>query len=202
MTWSAGRAIHRCLDVAWGSRDFYPGDDRHRGRFSPLVPLGSTDPLPVLYGAGDEVGALSETVLHEVPVREVKQVSCRYLRHRILAVLGCRRDLGLVDLTSHGLGRIGLSRSELIEPGGRVYAATAAWDRALHAHPAGVDGLTWVSRQHDTSRAFVLFGDRVAVDDLEVLPDEVPMAVGMGAGLELTLEIAERAGITITGLGE
>jgi hypothetical protein len=68
------------------------------------------------------------------------------------------RPLRLVDLTSVGLGRLGLTRVELIESGPRHYRRTAAWTRTLHAHPEHVDGLLWVC------------------------------------------EIAERAGITITGL--
>ena len=198
--WPAGEPIHRCFDVAWGSRDFYRGDDQHRGRFSPLVPVAADGALPVLYGASDEIGALSETVLHDVPVRGAKQVSYPYLRHRLLVPLASRRDLALVDLTSHGLSRLGLAHSELVESGSRSYPATTEWARALHAHPAGVDGLVWVSRQSNTSRALVLFGDRVSVDDLVVVPDRVPMTVGAGAGLELVLDIADRAGITITGL--
>ena len=198
--WPAGEPIHRCFDVAWGSRDLYPADDQRRGRFSPLVPLEADGALPVLYGAGDEIGALSETVFHDVPVRGTKQVSYRYLRHRLLVPLASQRDLALVDLTSHGLSRLGLAHSELIESGSRFYPATAEWARALHAHPAEVDGLVWISRQSNTSRALVLFGDRVSVDDLVVVPDRVPMTVGAGSGLALTLEVADRAGITITGL--
>lgn len=201
--WPAGEPIHRCFDVAWGSRDFYPSDDQHRGRFSPLIPVVAAGrALPVLYGASDEIGALSETVFHDVPVRGVKQVSYRYLRHRLLVPLASRRDLALVDLTSHGLSRLGLAHSELIESGSRFYPATTEWARALHAHPAQVDGLVWVSRQSNTSRALVLFGDRVSVDDLVVVPDRVPMTVGAGSGLALTLAIADRAGITVTGLVE
>ena len=201
-TWPAGEPIYRCFDVAWGSRDFYPGDDQHRGRFSPLVPLGSDGALPVLYGASDEIGALSETVFHDVPVRGTKQVSYHYVRHRLLVPLASRRDLTLVDLTSHGLSRIGLAHSELIESGSRSYPATTEWARALHAHPVRVDGLVWVSRQNNTSRALVLFGDRVDVSDLVVMPEQVPLALGAGAGLALTQQIADRAGITITGLVE
>lgn len=199
--WPAGEPIHRCFDVAWGSRDFHPGDDQHRARFSPLIPVAAAGrALPVLYGASDEIGALSETVFHDVPVRGVKQVSYRYLRHRLLVPLASRRDLALVDLTSHGLSRLGLAHSELIESGSRSYPATTEWARALHAHPAGVDGLVWVSRQSNTSRALVLFGDRVSVDDLVVVPEQVPMTMGAGSGLALTLAIADRAGITVTGL--
>ena len=198
-TWPAGKQIHRCFDIAWGSRQFYPGDAQRRGRFSPFVPLGgASDPLPVLYGASEEDGALSETVFHDVPVRGAKQISYRYLQHRMLVALTSRRDLVLVDLTTHGLGRLGLAHSELIEPGKPFYPATAEWARALHAHPATVDGLTWVSHQDNTSRALVLFGDRVLVDDLVVVPGRVPMTIGAGAGFELALDIADRAGITIT----
>lgn len=176
-----------------------PGDAQHRGRFNPFVPLGAaSDPLPVLYGASEEDGALSETVFHDVPVRGAKQISYRYLQHRVLVALTSRRDLMLVDLTTHGLGQLGLVHSELIEPRKPFCPATAQWARALHAHLATVDGLTRVSHQDNTSWAIVLFGGRVGVDDLVVVLGRVPMTVGAGAGFALALDIADRAGITIT----
>ena len=58
----------------------------------------------------------------------------------------------------------------------------------------------WVSRQHDTSRALVLFGDRVALAELEVARGAVPLTLGAGAGLDAVCEAANRAGIAITGL--
>lgn len=197
--WAAGRTFHRCFDIGWGSRSFHTGDDAHRGRFSPFIPEGSTHPLAVLYGAGDVDGAVYETVFHDVPVRGVKRVPRAKLLHRVVLALAPRRDLSLVNLTSEGLRRLGLTRQQLIDSDARSYLGTAAWARALHSHPHHFDGLLWVSRQRDTSLALVLFGDRVEIDDLEVAP-EVPLTLGAGAGLEIVCAAAGRAGITVTGL--
>lgn len=200
-TWASGTPIHRCFDVRWGSRDSYAGDAAHPGRFSPFAPAGAATDLPVLYGASDALGALSETVFHDVPVRGTKVVPHAKLRHRLVVALAPARDLVLIDLTSAGLSRLGISRSELIESDARSYPETARWARALHDHPVGADGLVWVSRQHDTSRAVVLFGDRVASDDLDVEPSAIPLTLGAGAGLDLVCEAADRAGITVSGIG-
>jgi len=154
----------------------------------------------VLYGASDVDGALSETVFHDVPVRGTKRVLYRKLLHRLIVALVPDRDLTLVDLTSDGLRRLGVTREELIASDSRSYPDTASWARALHAHPKHVDGLLWVPRQRDTSLAIVLFGDRVPVTNLAVAPDEVPLTLGFGRGLEIVCEVANRAGITISGL--
>ena len=198
-TWSAGKTFHRCYDIGWGSRQFYAGDDAHRGRFHPFTPDGHTEPLPVLYGASDVDGAVFESVFHDVPIRGVKRVPHAKLLHRLVVALAPTRDLTLVDLTSEGLRRLELTRGELIDSDARSYPDTAAWARALHAHPHRVDGLLWVSRQRDTSRALVLFGDRVPIEDLEVASD-VPLTLGAGRGLDVVAAAASRAGITITGL--
>jgi hypothetical protein len=198
--WPAGQRLHRCYDVNWGARQFYAGDPAHRGRFHPFTPAGSTSPVEMLYGADDLDGALSETVFHDVPVRGAKRVPHAKLVHRLVVELTALRDLLLADLTSAGLSRLGLSRPSLIESDARSYPDTAAWARALHAHPARVDGLLWVSRQHDTSRALVLFGDRVDLSVLEAAPDAVPLTLGAGAGLDAVCAAATRAGITVTGL--
>jgi RES domain len=93
-----------------------------------------------------------------------------------------RRDLLLVELTSDGLRRLGLTRGELLEFDARSYPQTAAWARALHEHCARVDGLLWVTRQRATSRALLLFGDRVKVSELASAPGEVRLTLGAGEG--------------------
>lgn len=201
VTWPAVREFYRCYDVNLGSREFHAGDAAHRGRFHPFTPAGAQSDLPVLYGASDDLGALSETVFHDVPVRGTKHVPRSKLRHRLIVPLAPGRDLTLIDLTSPGLSRLRLSRLELIESDARSYPRTAAWARALHDHPVRADGLTWVSRQHDTSASLVLFGDRVEVSDLSVPADAIPLVLGTGAGLDRVCAAADSAGITITGLG-
>jgi hypothetical protein len=193
-------AFHRCYEVNYGAPQFSGGDPAHRGRFHPFTSVATAAAVEVLYGADDVDGALSETVFHDVPVRGDKRVPYAKLVHRLVVELVATRDLVLVDLTSPGLSRLRLSRGELIESDARSYPQTAAWARALHGHPEHVDGLTWVSRQHDTSRALVLFGDRVQLSQLEAAPGAVPLALGAGAGLDAVCEAANRADITVTGL--
>lgn len=195
-TWAAGREIHRCYDGRHGPTGFHDGGRR---RFHPVVPAGSTAPLPVLYGADDFDGAVFETVFRNVPVRGTRRVPYSNLVHRLVAVVVASRDLTLVDLTSVGPGRLGLTPAELTESGAPCYPQTAAWARALHDHAADIDGLLWVSRQLDTSRALVLFGDRVESSELELAQHPL-LTLGGGPGLTAVSAAANRAGITITGL--
>lgn len=200
--WPKGDDMHRCYNIHYGAREYFGGDSGKRGRFHPIYPTSGSTSLPVLYGADDEFGALSETVFHDVPVRGVKQVQYAKLMHRALIRLTPTRDLRLIDLTSDGLTRLGVSRLELIESDPRSYPDTAAWAEALHRHGGTpeFDGLYWVSRQRDTSRAVVLFSDRVETESLVVPDDAYVMPLAVGAGLELVCDLADRADITIVGL--
>jgi len=113
----------------------------------------------------------------------------------MISVLAPRHDLKLVQLHGFGLRRLKLSRTDLIESDSSQYERTAAWARALHGWNEEVHGLIWVSRQHDTSLALVLFGDRVSRGDLEVIKAPLPLAKGVG--LKKVIRAAELAGITI-----
>src|SRR4051812_32273984 len=182
MSWPTGEVIyrgcdvHRCCDVHRGSdvhrgcRNFSAGNATHPGRFQPCTADRRRTPPPVLYGAGDVDTALSETVFHDLPIRGSKHLAHAQLVHRLVVALIARRDLLLVDLTSDGLRRLGLTRGELIESDSRSYPRTAAWARALHDHRQRVDGLLWASGQRDTGRALLLFGDRVKVSELALAP--------------------------------
>jgi hypothetical protein len=103
--------------------------------------------------------------------------------------------LKLVQLHGFGLRRLELSRTDLLESDLSHYERTASWARALHDWNEEVQGLVWVSRQHDTSLALVLFGDRVPRRDLEVVKAPLPLAKGVG--LKKVRLAAELAGITI-----
>src|SRR3954452_4043911 len=140
------------IDVHRGCRNFSAGNAAHPGRFQPCTADRRRTPLPVLYGAGDVDTALSEMVFHDLPIRGSKHLAHAQLVHRLGVALVARRDLLLVDLTSDGPRRLGLTRGELIESDSRSYPQTAAWARALHDHWQRVDGLLWASGQRDTSR--------------------------------------------------
>src|SRR3954447_24737411 len=188
MSWPTGEVIYRGCDVHRGCRNFSAGNATHPGRFQPCTAGRRRTPPPVLYGAGDVDTApidtapidaalidkaLSETVFHDLPIRGRKHLAHAQLVRRLGVALVARRDLLLVDLISDGPRRLGLTRGELIESDSRNYPQTAAWARALHDHWQRVDGLLWASGQRDTSRALLLFGDRIKASEL---------ALGPGAG--------------------
>jgi hypothetical protein len=113
----------------------------------------------------------------------------------VVSTLACDRDLTLVQLYGFGLSRLEVSRAELIESGSYEYWRTTAWARAIHASDERVDGLVWVSRQYDASRALVLFGDRVARAALKVVA--APHSLYFSPGYAEIQRVAGLAGITI-----
>jgi hypothetical protein len=154
----------------------------------------------VLYGADSLPGALSETVFHDVPRQGRRRtVAWVKLQHRIAIRLCSTRELRLADLTGAGLSRIGVERSQLLDTGSQYYPETARWAKAMHDHTERFDGMIWVSRQLDTSRAIVLFGDRVDGEEL-VVSDGVPLTLGAGSGFDEVAALAADMGIVITGL--
>lgn len=152
--------------------------------------------MPTIYGASDFEGALSETLFHSLPVRrDLRSVRRSVLRPLLASVIAARRSLKLAQLHGFGLGRLGLRRVDLIETEAEEYPSTARWAAALHACAERFDGLVWISRQHDTSRAVVLFGDRIERRDLELV--EAPMPLYLGPGYLRVQEAADAAGIAV-----
>ena len=190
--WGASRRIVRCHNVRHGPSEF--NRTASPGRFRP-VRRGARI-VGTLHGSEDLAGAVSETVFHDLPI----DTGPRFLRIEALApmaasILSARRVLRLASLHGHGLRRLGATRAQLIDSEADRYPELAAWGQALHDCPAEPDGLVWRSRHHDDAYALLLFGDRVGRRDLEVV--EPPLPLGPGRGLELLMELAERAGITL-----
>ncbi|MCP3963188.1 MAG: RES family NAD+ phosphorylase [bacterium] len=190
--WKQGERLVRCHDSRFGATEFNPG--LGDGRFHPLEIDGAV--APTLYGSDSSEGAISETVFHGVPVRGPSPT----VRHSTLlsmmaSTLSPLRDLELAQLHGHGLRRLGLSRSELIDCPAEHYRETRRWAAAIHACEARVDGMIWVSRQHDTSLALILFGDRVERDRLAVV--EPPLPLAWGPGLNRVQQAAEASAIQV-----
>lgn len=191
--WAAGRPLVRVHRHEFAPTAFNPGGGR--GRFHPFA-AGGGSVVPTLYAAGSVDGALSETAFRAVPVhRPARRLRASRLEPLRLSVLVPNRDLRLAALYGHGLGRLGLLRRDLIDTEAAHYEQTVAWAAALHAAPGALDGLEWVSRRHDASRAVVLFGDRVDRGHLALR--EGPIPLDRGPGWNLVLEAAEAAGIVI-----
>jgi hypothetical protein len=191
-SWPAGKAIARCHSPRYHEREFNP--TTHLARFRPFVHDGEV--VPTAYGADDLVGAVSETVFHEVPIRGPNR---RIMRSQLERWVWCEvaptRDLTLVKLHGTGLKRLQVTHGELIECDASHYAETVPWAVALHDADPRIDGLCWRSRQHNDSLALILFGTRVAESDLSVERAAEVLAVKPGG--DVVYQFAEDAGITI-----
>lgn len=63
--------------------------------------------------------------------------------------------------------KLGVPRKQLIDTDKDQYPVTRKWAEAIHQQCPEAQGLSWVSRQDDSDRAFVLFGDRIADSTLQ-----------------------------------
>ena len=98
--------------------------------------------------------AIAETVLHDLmPVRGRFKVAATELASRqVVRFKG--ETLKLVDLTGASLkALVGSSHISTITP----YDIPQKWAAALHAHPANVDGILFMSRQLNDQKAVVVF---------------------------------------------
>ena len=165
--WPAGRAIHVIHDAAFEPECFNPGIDaasvlRNPTRFAPIRDCAGRV-VPYLYGGSTRDCAIFETVFHNVPIDAPdKFVDLDDFANRAHGLIVARRDLQLVTLTTDGLHRLKVPKSELIASAPINYIDTAAWAQAIHQQCPGVAGLLWMSRQRDQDQAVVLFGDRAA----------------------------------------
>jgi hypothetical protein len=157
-----GTALCRVHQADYAGNEFHPGPG-HRTRFGffgdPLVPL-------IYAGATEEVGVF-ESVFHDtVPGAVVRRVQWET---RLVSELKTLRPLRLAKFHSTGLRCFGLYPRDLTDTRPTTYPQTVLWSQA--AHSAGLDGCVWMSRQFNTDRAYVLFGDRVGATDLQVVGD-------------------------------
>lgn len=167
-------------------------------RFGPLLDAAGAA-VPIWYGADSPEGAIHESVFHDVPfdARDPIILAATFA-DRALSPVRTRVAVRVVDLTTPGLRRIRVRRSDLIESDPAAYTDTVRWAVALRDADPAIGGMRWVARLDDRSLAFVLFGDRVPADLLVEDPaDGGPLPLGAGAGLDLVESLAERSGITV-----
>jgi hypothetical protein len=132
-------------------------------RFSPF-PGNDGTVVASLYAGSSVKAALMETVFHEVPAPSAKAI---LLERNIIERKWVRTDiastqpLSLVDLTSVGLRRIGLSRQDVIDTNSDRYPITQGFARELYQHFPHAHGICWVSRLYDEGTCIVLYEDRI-----------------------------------------
>ena len=194
-TLPAGSEIHRIHDVRYPANSFNPGRGRPT-RFAPLVRADGSF-VATAYAAADYECAAHETVFHEIqhdaPRKTITLLSIEPLSH---AVLATGRDLILATLFEPDLNAWDLTRGQLIDTLADCYPATARWALAIHDRWPDVEGLVWTSRRCDPKLAYLLFGDRVAADDLEPLAQR--RIIASNEALSALRDFGARPGITIT----
>jgi hypothetical protein len=190
----AGTLWHRNHLAAYAADAFNPCEGEP-GRFSPIRDAAGAC-IPSLYAADSAEAAAFETVFADLtPGAAVQTVRLAKVLARAASGLVTRRELALLPLFAPDLHALGLARAALIDTPKSAYAATARWAEALHRAAPGAQGLIWTSRRCDPAGCVLLFGDRVAREDLEVVETS---RLDRDPALLLTLrDWGQRAGITI-----
>lgn len=194
--WANDRPIYR-LGKPEHSRGsiFHPGHNVNPTRFAPIVD-SQGNPVPYLYGGGSLRCALFETVFHNVPFG-MAQAYVSLLDWMPCAVwtLHLKENLRLVDLTSRGLRRIGVSPVELIYSLPEHYERTAAWAQALHQLDPSLDGLLWMSRHDSETPCVILYGE-AAKAKIAWISLSQPLSLAPGLRDQIIKE-GYNAGITV-----
>lgn len=171
---------------------FNPGFGR--GRFH----VFGTPAVPVLYAAGSPEGAVLETILHSKYPGDVVRES--QWKTKVLTAVVVQQDLKLAAFHSTGLRRLGLYASMLTDTFPAEYAHTALW--AQRAWEVGAEGVAYVSRQLNTSRAYCFFGDRVPLGAVRVLDQHAEARVFRHPDdREWLAHLAARMDVTLAGVG-
>lgn len=154
-------------------RLFTNSPGRHAATFNPGLGAPTRfaffgDPVvPVLYAGESEIAAISETLLHDIPAGGGALLPGDYA-NKVMGRLIARRPLRLASFMGTGFRTMGTSAEDVTRTPASRYAETVLWAQAAHA--AGFEGVAWMSRQCDTEKAYVFFGDRVLTDDFVVDP--------------------------------
>ena len=153
-TLPAGHLLYRVLSATRTATDFNPG-------FGAPTRFGffGKPTVPIMYAADVEDAAIAETLLHDIPADGGLLPYDQYAS-KVLVRLEVTQRLRLGVLHGTGLRRLKVTADELTSSPASSYASTVRWAEA--AHDVGLDGLVWMSRQCNDTKAYVLFGDRCA----------------------------------------
>lgn len=189
-----GDVLHRVHQDKYQPDQFNPGVHGN-ARFSPIQDQDRA--IPTLYGGTTVECALMETVFHDVPhTAGFKSFDKGKLAGQVHSVVQVSQPLQLVDLSSVPLRKLGVTRKQLIDTEKDQYPATRKWAEAIHRQYPDVQGLSWVSRQDDSARAVVLFGDRIP--DGAILPQGASRSLTEDSNaFDTVLDLADRIGVVI-----
>ena len=175
--------------------DGFNGTRLGNARFSPLEVAGAI--VPTLYAGSTLDVALMETVWHDAPTPShgFHLVLRAATEPRRVGSLEPSAALHLVDLTTVGLRRLGLTRSDVIDSDPEDHPITRKLSAWLYENQPDAQGICWVSRQNDEGRAVVLFEPRLGAVKLAVVTENDIFTDG--PYLDTLLTLAERMGASV-----
>lgn len=192
--WAVGRVMHRVHSRTFAGNDFNPCKGGQT-RFAPIQDACGRC-VPSLYACSTLEAAIYETVFHDIPVtsHDTKTVPRWQVEGRRHSTLLPGRTLRLASLRAPDLRKWRIRRESLIGSLPTQYEHTKIWAKAIHDR-FEADGLIWTSNQCDSDDAMLLFGDRVAAEDVEV----VSVRDGTdGSFIEEVRRAGRRSGVVIT----
>ncbi|CAI07522.1 hypothetical protein ebA2475 [Aromatoleum aromaticum EbN1] len=187
--------LHRVHQSKYQADQFNPGVQGN-ARFSPIHNEYGK-PIPTLYGGTTMACALMETVFHDVPhTAGFKSFDKGKLVEQVHSTIQIEQELQLVDLASVPLRKLGVTRKQLIDTEKDQYPTTRKWAEAILRQCPQAQGLSWISRQDDSARAFVLFGDRIPDGALRRKGNSRNL-LDDGDAYDAVLDLADRIGVNI-----
>lgn len=190
-----GTLLHRIHHEQYAAKQFNPGQ-RGNARFSPIQDTEG-DPIPTLYAGVTKNCAMMETIFHDVSFAPgFKTYDKSKLEGQMHSTLEVLEDLELVDLASVALRKLGITRKHLIDTEKGLYPTTRQWAEKFYEQCPRLQGLTWISRQDDTARAMMLFGDRLSPQSLAQTGVSLSLVNDTGTYADV-LELAERLDVFI-----
>lgn len=194
-TLPADQVLHRVHQDLYKADQFNPGL-KGNARFSPIRDAKG-DLIPTLYAAVTFEAAAMESVFHDVShAPGFKHYDKRKLEGQLHSEVKVERELKLADLSSVALRKLGVQRKQLIDTEKSQYPATHRWAEAIHAQHPDIQGLSWISRQDDSARAVMLFGDRIPKRSLQQVGESRSLLKDEHAYGQL-LNLADRIGVDI-----
>lgn len=167
VTLPSGSDLHRIHPLRYAG-DAFNSSTAGNARFSPISDAAGK-PIPTIYAGSSFNCAAMETVFHDIPFGPgYKSLEISRFAEEGYSGVQTTCDLILVDLRSIPLRKLGIKRDELIDTEKDQYDMTRKWAQAIHAEDQEAQGMLWVSRQDDDSKAFVFFGDRCPANALAI----------------------------------
>lgn len=195
LTITSGTRLHRVHQSQYGATELNPSTTGN-ARFSPICDKNGK-PVATIYAAGTRDSALMETLFHDVPnTSGLKSLDSDKMHGLVHSEIKAAKDINVVDLSSIPLRKLGLTRKQLIDTEKDSYPLTRQWAEAIHTQCTDAQGMSWTSRQDDTARAYVFFGDRISEDALVHVGTSESL-VNNPKTTEAVYDLAERIGVDI-----